>query len=61
MGIWAGVSGIGIAIGPVAGGWLIENADWSSIFLVNLPFVIERAARRPLARPRSRDPVEPRA
>src|SRR3954451_14277107 len=32
IGIWAGVSGIGIAIGPVAGGWIIENADWSWIF-----------------------------
>ena len=27
IGIWAGVSGIGIAIGPVAGGWLIEHAE----------------------------------
>jgi EmrB/QacA subfamily drug resistance transporter len=40
IGIWAGVSGIGIAIGPVTGGWLIEHADWSWIFLVNLPIVV---------------------
>jgi EmrB/QacA subfamily drug resistance transporter len=39
IGIWAGCSGIGIAIGPVTGGWLIENADWSWVFLVNLPVV----------------------
>jgi EmrB/QacA subfamily drug resistance transporter len=39
IGIWAGFSGIGIAIGPVAGGWLIEHASWSWIFLVNLPIV----------------------
>jgi EmrB/QacA subfamily drug resistance transporter len=39
IGIWAGCSGIGIAIGPVAGGWLIEHASWSWIFLVNLPIV----------------------
>src|SRR5215470_17746791 len=40
IGIWAGVSGLGIAIGPVSGGWLLEHYDWSSIFLVNLPVVV---------------------
>ena len=54
IGIWAGFSGIGIAIGPVTGGWLIEHADWSWIFLVNLPVVIARAGRRAL--PRAREP-----
>ena len=51
IGIWAGVSGLGIAIGPVAGGWIIEHADWSWIFLVNVPFVVGRPDRRPQARP----------
>jgi MFS family permease len=40
IGAWAAVSGLGIAIGPVAGGWIVEHADWSWIFLVNLPFVV---------------------
>ena len=39
IGAWAAVSGLGIAIGPVAGGWLIEHANWHWIFLVNIPFV----------------------
>ena len=60
IGIWAGVSGLGIAIGPVAGGWIIEHADWSWIFLVNVPFVVGAliAGRRLV--PESRDPAAPR-
>ena len=42
------VAGLGIAIGPVAGGWLVEHADWSWIFLVNLPFVVAALLARPL-------------
>src|SRR3954451_11884048 len=35
IGIWAGCSGIGIALGPVTGGWLLEHSGWNAIFLVN--------------------------
>ena len=49
---WAAVAGLGIAIGPVAGGWLLEHGDWNLVFLVNLPFVVGHARRGPLARAR---------
>jgi EmrB/QacA subfamily drug resistance transporter len=39
IGLWSAVSGLGVAIGPVAGGWLLAHFSWGSIFLVNLPVV----------------------
>ena len=39
IGIWAGVAGLGVAIGPVIGGFLLEHFWWGSIFLVNVPIV----------------------
>ncbi|MGH2677655.1 MAG: MFS transporter, partial [Actinomycetota bacterium] len=39
IGVWAGVAGIGIVLGPVIGGWLLEHFWWGSVFLVNVPVV----------------------
>jgi len=58
--IWAAVAGMGIAIGPTTGGWLIEHFDWSSIFLVNIPIVVIGLVAGAFLIPESRDP-EPKA
>jgi EmrB/QacA subfamily drug resistance transporter len=37
IGIWAGVSAMALAIGPLIGGVITEHIDWSWIFFVNVP------------------------
>src|SRR5215217_2710813 len=34
IGVWAGVAGLGIVIGPLGGGLLLEHFSWGSVFLV---------------------------
>jgi len=36
---WSAVAGLGVAIGPSLGGWLLEHFSWGSVFAVNLPVV----------------------
>jgi EmrB/QacA subfamily drug resistance transporter len=60
IGIWAAVAGLGIAIGPVGGGWLIEHFHWSAVFLVNLPIVAVALAAIPALVPESKDPAQSR-
>lgn len=58
--IWAGVSGLGVAIGPLAGGWLLVHFWWGSIFLVNVPLGIVTIGAALALVPESRDRDAPR-
>ena len=40
IGIWAGLNAIGIALGPIIGGALVQNFNWNSIFLINIPVAV---------------------
>src|SRR3954452_572000 len=40
LGIWSGVSGLGVALGPLAGGAVIEGISWHWIFWLNVPIGI---------------------
>jgi EmrB/QacA subfamily drug resistance transporter len=55
LGIWAAVSAIALAIGPVVGGALIA-IDWRLIFWINLPVLIAGIATVLAAAPESTDP-----
>ncbi len=37
VGIWSGTAGLGVAIGPLLGGWLLAHFWWGSVFLINVP------------------------
>jgi EmrB/QacA subfamily drug resistance transporter len=54
IGIWSAVSGLGAAVGPVAGGLLLRHFSWHSVFLVNLPLVVIALAGGLVLLPNSR-------
>jgi EmrB/QacA subfamily drug resistance transporter len=51
LGIWSGISGLAVALGPLVGGAIIESASWQWIFWVNVPvgLALLPMARRGLA------------
>ena len=55
IGIWAGVSALALAIGPLVGGLITEHIDWSWIFFVNVPVGIVAIAASFLFIDESRD------
>jgi EmrB/QacA subfamily drug resistance transporter len=60
IGVWAGFSAIGLAIGPATGGLLLEHFWWGSVLLVNVPIVVIALVGGFLLVPDSRDPAAPR-
>ena len=59
IGVWAAMVGVGVAVGPITGGWLLQHFSWGSIFLVNVPIASVAVASGMLFVPTSRDPATP--
>lgn len=61
--VWAGISGAGAAIGPIASGVLLEHYWWGAVFLINLPIIAVALVAGYILVPRSRDeeqtPLDP--
>ncbi|MFF3425966.1 MFS transporter [Streptomyces sp. NPDC002602] len=56
VGLWSGFGGVGAAVGPFLGGWLVDGPGWRWVFLINIPLA---ALCVPVALrhvPESRDP-----
>jgi EmrB/QacA subfamily drug resistance transporter len=51
---------LGLPLGPIVGGYLLDHFWWGSIFLINIPVVIVAFAAAALLLPESRDPSAPR-
>jgi hypothetical protein len=58
--IWAGFSGIAVALGPITGGLLLQPFSWRSVFWVNLPISIAALTLGYFFVPESKDPNAPR-
>ncbi len=60
IGAWSGLGGIGGALGPFLGGWIVEVADWRLIFLINVPLAVAVMVVAGRHVPESRNPAAAR-
>ncbi|MGW7262693.1 MFS transporter [Streptomyces sp. NPDC054842] len=40
VGLWSGLGGVGAAVGPFLGGWLVDGPGWRWVFLLNVPLAL---------------------
>jgi EmrB/QacA subfamily drug resistance transporter len=59
IGFWGAMTGVGVALGPICGGWLLEHFWWGSVFAALVPVAGVVAAMTAGWVPTSRDPSTP--
>lgn len=60
IGLWGATTGLGVALGPITGGWLLEHFWWGSVFLAMAPVAAAAFVTAAKVLPTSRDPQTPR-
>ncbi|MGW2618077.1 MFS transporter [Streptomyces sp. NPDC001500] len=60
VGIVSAGSTLGLPLGPIIGGWLLNHFWWGSVFLINLPMAALGIAACVFLLPETRDPASPR-
>jgi EmrB/QacA subfamily drug resistance transporter len=61
IGFWAGTAGLGVAIGPILGGFLLTHYWWGSVFLINVPIAVAGLIGSALILPNSKNSLAQRA
>jgi EmrB/QacA subfamily drug resistance transporter len=59
LGVWGAVVGLGVAAGPITGGFLLAHYSWASVFWALVPLALVTAGAAYLLVPESRDPAVP--
>lgn len=54
--IWVTANSLGIPLGPIVGGWLLDHYHWGSVFLINVPVVLIGLVAITFLLPESRNP-----
>jgi EmrB/QacA subfamily drug resistance transporter len=59
IGVWGAMTGLGVALGPISGGWLLEHFWWGSVFVAMAPVAAVTFLGAAFFVPTSRDPATP--
>lgn len=57
LGVWTAMGGLGVIVGPLLGGWLVQHVSVGSVFWINVPIAAVAIVGAVLFVPTSRDPV----
>ncbi|MGV9450810.1 MFS transporter [Streptomyces sp. NPDC003635] len=60
VGVISAASALGLPLGPIIGGWLLDHFWWGSVFLVNVPMAALGIAACVFLLPETRDPASPK-